>query len=164
VVGFDGYEVNRSGEVRSWRKGGGGLRASPRPIHPWTQQGYLWVNLSNGPQATKRQVHVLVLDAFVGPRPIGMHASHLDGNRANANVCNLVWETPRENNARKINHGTHQAGAAHGQSRLTDEAVSEIRRAARHGGRGTQARLSREYGVSQSQISAIILRRSWRHV
>jgi hypothetical protein len=47
-------------------------------------------------------------------------------------------------------------------SKLTEDDVREIRR--RHAGGELQATLSAEYGIVQSGISAIIHRKSWKHV
>ncbi|MFC7447652.1 HNH endonuclease [Rhodococcus daqingensis] len=39
----------------------------------------------------RRLVAELVLEAFVGPKPAGFTAIHLDGDKANNNVANLRW-------------------------------------------------------------------------
>jgi hypothetical protein len=52
-------------------------------------------------------VHRLVLEAFVGPCPIGMQCRHFpDPNPANCNLKNLQWGTPMENTEDKRVHGT----------------------------------------------------------
>lgn len=53
-----------------------------------------------------RLVHVMVLEAFVGPRPDGYHAAHEDGTRDNNRLSNLAWKTPAENAADRRRHGT----------------------------------------------------------
>lgn len=52
-------------------------------------------------------------------------------------------------------------GEANGLSRLTEEAVREIRRLR---GDITQVELARRYGVSQSAISLVHLGKAWTHV
>lgn len=44
-----------------------------------------------------RFVHRMVLEAFVGPRPEGMVAMHLNNDRADNRVENLRWGTLSEN-------------------------------------------------------------------
>src|ERR1035438_8655792 len=50
------------------------------------------------------KISVLVLEAFIGPRPVGpveYHASHLDDNYANNRLDNLAWETSDQNQRRR---------------------------------------------------------------
>lgn len=52
-------------------------------------------------------VHTLVLEAFRGPRPIGMECCHNNGNGHDNHLSNLRWDTPSSNNKDKVRHGTH---------------------------------------------------------
>lgn len=105
VPGYKGrYEVSDDGQIRSGRRKGapgGLLKASPDCL------GYPSVSLCKpGGQQTAR-VHTLVLSAFVGPKPAGMEARHLDGDRTNNRLSNLVWGTHSENLEDQVAHGTH---------------------------------------------------------
>jgi len=53
-------------------------------------------------------------------------------------------------------------GARHGKSKLTDEAVIDIRD--RHSKGERQVALAAEYGVSQPQISLIVQGKAWSHI
>jgi hypothetical protein len=55
-----------------------------------------------------RRVHVLVAEAFHGPRPDGFVARHLDGDSLNNRQGNLAWGTVLENAADQAAHGTHR--------------------------------------------------------
>ena len=83
-------------------------------------------------------VHVLVLEAFVGPRPEGMWALHgplryADGTPDNR-LSNLEWGTPSKNNGpdktRDVTHppfhGTVLRGEAHGSAKLNWGTVQEF--------------------------------------
>lgn len=59
-----------------------------------------------GPYRNAR-VHVLVAEAFLGPRPEGQHVRHLDGNPRNNAVVNLAYGTAAENQQDAIAHGTN---------------------------------------------------------
>ena len=98
-----------------------------------------------------RLVHHLVLEAFVGKRPKGTEARHVnDRDPTNNRLDNLAWGTHRENEADKIRHGTSQHGERNAMCKLTDAQVNEIR-ASKELGRVLSAR----YGVVEPQISRI---------
>jgi len=105
VVGYEGaYEVSDQGRVRSLerrvrlvtRQAGEPTRlVSPRVLRPGPMaSGHLSVAIGKG---NSRLVHQLVLEAFVGPRPIGWDSLHLDHNPANNALSNLRYGTRSEN-------------------------------------------------------------------
>lgn len=51
-------------------------------------------------------LHVAVCETFKGPRPPGYIVRHLDGDKLNNSVDNLVWGTYAENRADYRVHGT----------------------------------------------------------
>jgi hypothetical protein len=112
--------------------------------------------------------HRIVWMATTGqviPEP--MQINHVDGVRANAHPTNLELVTPAEN----VRHGLRvlgrrkkaQDGEENAQAKLTERSVAEIRtlwdaRAM------SQKALGERFNVKQATISAIVLRKSWRHV
>lgn len=155
IPGHEGsYQVSDLGRVWS-RKTGACLALSRR------KDGYLQANLRQNGQQISRLVQHLVLEIFVGPRPSRVHhACHNDGQKANNRLENLRWDTPEANCADKRLHGTHREGENAGLVKLTEAAVRQIR--ARRG--EPQADLAAEFGCTFSNVSAIQLRKSWRHV
>jgi hypothetical protein len=113
VAGYEGaYEVSDHGRVRSVRRWveyrGGKRRAGGLVLKPvLTNRFHLSVNLYQGGRATSRTVHSLVLEAFVGARPDGLHGCHNDGDPNNNHVGNLRWDTPSGNILDSVRHGTH---------------------------------------------------------
>ena len=117
VVGYEGvYEVSNLGRVKSlprmtptrWntpRHHPGGILKSK--VAPTT--GYVRVTLVDANRGKKRyaNIHSLVLEAFVGPRPDGLECCHNDGNRLNAELANLRWDTRSANTADAVEHGTN---------------------------------------------------------
>ena len=156
VVGYPDYEVSNLGRVQSYKQWRG--RPTPRLLTSSIGNcGYPVVTIENRPS---RRVHVLVLEAFVGPRPAGHVARHLDGDRSNSRLDNLAWGTYAQNEADKLSHGTGNQGRRHPQSKLTNEEVAAIRSAEGC----TQRALSVRYNISQSQVCQIRRYRAWRHI
>ncbi len=97
VIGFeDSYEVSSKGRVRSWRKGSSEeLRDKPRIMKQCAsvRRGAMQVCLMKSKKKYTKFTHLLVLEAFLGPRPRGFFAIHLDDNKANNNIANLAYRS-----------------------------------------------------------------------
>lgn len=165
VVGYErAYEVSDQGRVRSVdrlvRANSGWRNTGVRYFTPSSSgknKKYKRVLLRNPDK--QRPVHQLVLEAFVGPRPENCEVRHLDGDPSNNRLDNLAWGTKAENQADKIKHGTILRGTANPASKLTEADVLAIRASSKR-----QVDLAEIYGVSQPIISAIRLRKIWKHV
>lgn len=123
VAGFDdAYEVSDHGRVRSVdrlietradrRKRAFVRLCRGRVLRPAANpHGYLHVNLHREKKQHTRDVHVLVLRAFVGLPPEGAQGCHNDGNPDNNHLSNLRWDSSSENHLDKVRHGTHHSAA-----------------------------------------------------
>lgn len=119
VTGFeDFYEVSNLGRVRSLdrivRRGpdGSGYTVSPGRIRKLAlnTNGYPCVPLSVDGRQHMKQVHRLVAEAFLGNPGNGMEVCHIDGDRTNAALDNLRWDTRSGNHLDMRLHGTHHYG------------------------------------------------------
>ena len=168
VPGYEGlYEVSNIGRVRSLPRSikcGSGSRTIPGVLRRQSiaSSGYQVVSLSKECVIRTACIHVLVLTAFVGPRPDGMHACHSDGDRLNNRLDNLRWDTIRENALDRLRHGTLICGSKQKGAILDELKVAEIKRRLRSGERQTV--LANEYGVALETIHSIKSGKSWRHV
>lgn len=102
-----GYEASNLGRVRSWRRLSKGRVLSPVK---WSgKSDHLAVMLcGDGGTRTKRAVHQLVLEAFVGPRPAwATDVRHLNGVADDNRVTNLAWGTRAENILDNVRLGAH---------------------------------------------------------
>lgn len=158
IVGFFGpaLEVSDQGRIRYVEN------KRIRETLARDSYGYPQVNLKHGKDKRDwrtHKIHKLVLEAFVGPRPVGFHCRHLNGDKRDNRLSNLKWGSPLENGRDRVAHGRSAHGERQGLSKLTYEAVEKIRQAT--GPRGLQTKLAREYGVSIATISRVRLRQGW---
>lgn len=129
VAGYEGlYEVSDLGRVRSVARMAVGVnRRVPERILTSSWRGrYLAVSMHSGLRQKNNSVHLLVLAAFVGPRPEDQEGRHLDGDRSNNRLPNLAWGTKLENEADKDRHGRRPRGASVNRQVLDDTAVRRI--------------------------------------
>ena len=106
AIGFEGrYEVSDLGRVRSLPRPR--VRAARLLAANPGDNGYPIVSLRRDGQGHSRRVHVLVAEAFIGPRPPGQVIRHLDGDSLNNSLTNLAYGTPSENIKDQVRHGTH---------------------------------------------------------
>lgn len=107
VVGYEGlYEVSDQGRVRSLNRVSGGKRRMGRVLKP-AFNGRMFVDLVEGERRRSAAVAVLVLEAFVGPRPPGGIARHFpDRDITNNALVNLSWSTQSQNMLDRRTHGT----------------------------------------------------------
>lgn len=164
IPGHEGYEVSNLGRVRSWwrpRKGGGRYRQDqPHFLTPVVNShGRQKVHL--GAQAQNKDVHALVLLAFVGPPQPGQECRHLDGDKANNRLSNLVWGTKQENMADSVRLGTFK-GEKNGRAKVTEETVRQIRAMASSG--TSYREIGRQMNLPDLLVGRIVRRVTWAHV
>ena len=142
------YEVSSDGRIRNSVSG-----RLLRPIP--SDSGHLYVYPKRG---RKLYVHRAILEAFVGPCPVGQEGRHLDGNPTNNRLDNLAWGTRLENVADTRRHGRLPTGERSGTAKLTESAVLEIRRLY---GKYTLRFLAARFGVSHTAIRRAALGIKW---
>lgn len=109
IKGFKYYEVSSLGRVRSLdRIDAQGRNWKGRVLKPKGRRngkGYLNVCLCEDAVYTYKEVHRLVLEAFVGPCPAGMEACHGKGGNRDNRLSNLRWDTYSNNALDMIKDG-----------------------------------------------------------
>lgn len=115
----------------------------------------------NGKYGSKL-LHILVCEAFHGPRPKGMWVRHLDGDCANPRADNLAWGTPKENMEDQAKHGTRIRSTTHPLAKLNPEKVREIRALLANGAK--ERELAQVYGVCRATIHTVRNGSVWGHV
>lgn len=175
VPGFIGYRVGDDGSVwtlwvnpgckqvgymgSEWRP----LQISTRPNDNYRVVGLRRClngsDLSDGWKFVTRLVHVLVLESFVGPRPVAYDACHNNGNPSDCRLINLRWDTRKGNMRDATKHGRTLRGSRNPNCKLSDLQVKLVRSMRQTG--MTQQQVADSVGVSFQLISKIDRGLAW---
>lgn len=161
---WPGYRVSKCGIVQSCKiRNGRGFKSDWTTLKPRrSRDGYISIGLKNVPKRTFIPIHVIVLMAWVGPRPDGMLACHNDGNKGNNTLKNLRWDTPKANAQDAIKHGTWLHGEIHPESILNDQAVVRMYELLMQGHRIRE--VGEVLGFKVSTLHNIVCGKAWKHV
>lgn len=130
--------------------------------------GYPRVMFTHMGERLKVSAHRIVWIYFNRrPIPTAMEINHIDGNKGNSRPSNLELVTRSEN----VRHACRvlgrrpkaQDGEANAQAKVTAAQVMEIR-ALFDAKALSQREIGARFGLTQSAVSAIVRRESWRHV
>lgn len=166
IAGMEGlYEISSYGRVRSLPRivirsngvpntvKGRFLKETPN------KNGYFHVSLAKRGEILDRCIHILVAEAFIGPRPLGTEVAHFDGDQTNNRLGNLRYATPQGNADDRIRHGTVPKGDKHWNAKLKNADVEAIRADQR-----SHTVIATQYSVSESMIRFIRTRKNWAHL
>ena len=151
VVGSDGkFEVSDRGEIRKTTTGElVKLTANDR--------GYLCCGVVHGGVRKVRKVHIMVAEAFIGPRPEGQELAFGDGVKSNCRLFNLSYATPKKHAEDRIRNGTVPPSA-----KLTAAEVIEMRKLISARVRFNE--IAARYGVSYGTVKKVSSRLTWDHL
>jgi hypothetical protein len=160
VVGFADYEVSNAGQVRRTTGGQGARAGRLLTWHTATSTGYPNVRMRVGGKTIGVNVHVLVARSFLGARPDGMQVRHLDGDKMNCHVSNLVYGTHAENQRDKVRHGTSTRGTKNPRAKIDEVKAANIR--SDYGFGFSAKELASAYGLSESTVYRIVRGIYWQ--
>lgn len=161
IPGFPDYAVSDHGRVKRITDGRS-TYAGKILKDGWQGRGYRIVSLSNRETGRTRLVHQLVMLAFVGPPPADMEINHKDGDKTNNRLTNLEYCTTAYNHAHAARTGLKARGEGHGESKLTERQVLDIRARVANGEHHNA--LAKEYGLAPRTVGEIIQRKWWKHI
>ena len=167
IEDFPDYKVREDGTV--WSRNKPGRKSQPSnavvwkeiAVRPSPSSGYRFATLLNGSKKRTEKVAVLVLEAFVGKRPPGMHCCHYDDVHHNDRLDNLRWDTVQGNADDRVRNGHQQRGQTAAVGILFDRDVEAIIKAYARG--EFQRQIAEEHKVHQVTISKIITGENWSH-
>ncbi len=132
---------------------------------------WYWKGARSGPRygsfniaGKKVKAHRFSWELVNGKIPMGMVVMHSCDNGMCVNPDHLSLGTQKDNALDRENkgRGNQPAGSAVAASKLTEQEVTEIRALYTSG--STQVALAQRFGVVQTTISKIILRKQWQHI
>lgn len=124
--------------------------------------GYLQVTLCKDGYYYPKLVHHLVLEAFIGKRPVSMECRHLDGDKKNNKISNLKWGTKRENGKDAAKHGTHK-GEKSGVAKLTKQDVKSIFNMYWNKNYN-KSEIAQQFNITSGHVRRIINKKTWKHI
>ena len=151
-----------NGHIWSARAKNGQKKGVKRLVGFKNKKGYRLHTLMIGGKAVARAAHRMIAEAAHGPCQSGMECRHLNGDVRDNRAENLCWGSAQENRRDQVLHGTVAIGERHGNSKLSDDAVREIRRLRADG--QTLKAIGERYGVTKFAVHAVIAGKTWRHV
>ncbi len=162
IASHPDYIVGDDGSIWSM-KFGKSRRLKPESTSAKRGIHHQTLSLCQGGIISRKLVHRLVLEAFVGPCPEGLECRHIDGNAKNNRLFNLKWGTKKENGEDRVTHETSNRGEAHGLAKLTAEKVRLIRRELVDRKESYDA-IAKRHGVSRKAITRIRDGICWSHL
>lgn len=157
IPGFSEYQASDDGQVR---------RAGSKDTltQHLNRKGYACVSVSRDDGARRTiGVHRLMALAFLPiDEPIGKHARHIDGDKANNTIGNIAWGTATDNNHDMDRHGTLPRGSRVGTARLSE---SDVRSILDMQDRGiSRYEIATAMGVHWCTVNRILNGRTWNHL
>lgn len=164
VIGFETYyEVSDMGRTRRIKEGAKTfIGRISKPI--LQRQGYAMASFSRNSQETRRSLHRVVAEAFIGECPEGKEVNHKNGIKDDNRLCNLEYITHSENVKHAFKNGLMKPmeGEAHHRSKLKDHQVLKIRQLLKEGFH--HRFLAKKFNVCRGVIAYISTGGGWKHI
>lgn len=159
IPGFEGlYEVSNLGRIKSFS-----IYPDGKVLRPGKNLGgYNQYTLVAAGKHKRISAHLLVCTAFIGPRPAGYEINHKNGVKDDNRLENLEYVTKSQNKRHALDILQKGRGESHGNSKINEETVREIRRLATVGLKHRD--IAAQFGITRANTSMIIRRVAWKHV
>lgn len=109
-----------------------------------------------------RRAHRVSYEAAYGPIPDGLVVRHTCDNPPCINPEHLLLGTAKDNMADAVSRDRVARGERNAAHKVTEAQTREIRARAQAG--ATQQSIADDYGIHQTQVSRIVLGKSWKQV
>ena len=165
VLGYEGlYEVSDQGRIRSLdrpmrNKRGFSTKKGQILLPIKKANDYLVVGLHSAQKRIQQTIHRLVYEAFNGPVPDGLVVRHVNHDRTDCRLANLLIGTPQDNSDDMVKAGRSHHGSGHYKALLSEDDVLTIRQS-----NETHAVIAKRLGVARSTVSKAKAGKNWSHV
>lgn len=169
-VGSDGSLWSCWGRVPSGKGSGRGPRYAPIP-NQWHRMNpsrapsgrYFHVSLSRIGQKRKSVLlHLIVIKTFRGNPKRHRQCRHLNDDRTDNRIENLVWGTAKQNGRDRVRNGKTARGAKNGGAKLTADQVVTIRE--RFSSGATYREVCQEFQIAYNTAYRIKHGMSWANL
>lgn len=127
ILGYEGlYQISNLGRVMSLPKNKGWCKTPEKILNTRIKQGYNSVALYKNGKSSEYRVHRLVGQAFIPNVENKPFIHHIDGNKLNNNVNNLMWCTNQENQLYAYNEGASKPTYGFKGKKHSEESKSKI--------------------------------------
>lgn len=159
IEGYLDYKISNLGQVKSLKYGFSRILKPPKT-------GYHQITLHKDGFSKRCYVHVLVAEAFIGPRPSDNHVcNHEDGIKLHNDAENLEWITESEDTQHAHNLGLIKVvreGEGSPNAKLKNDDVKQIKRLLLQG--IAQMQIAKIFKVSRGCIGFISKGCTWSHI
>mgnify|MGYP002737910860 CR=1 FL=1 len=142
-----------------------------KPVPGANGYNVVCLHASDDRKPSVEYVHRLMVKAFYGiTTNYQLQTRHLDGNKTNNCLANLLHGTAAENAQDKVMHGTALFGENVGTSKLREKDVKAIRSLWNLRGQHnipsnlTLGALGRMFRISECTVSNVVNNKTWKHV
>lgn len=161
VLGFEGkYDISNFGRLKNVQRGSGIVTG--RILAPGKNLGG-YHQYTLGKSGGRHTAHLLVMQAFVGSRPDGMQINHKNGIKADNRLENLEYMSAADNKLHSCRVLGRARGESHGNAKITDDDVREIRLLGSTTSL-THAEIGLRFGITNKNVGYIIRKQAWPHV
>ena len=167
ILGCPGYQIDDTGNVWSSQTKGRKHSSAPRSTKWRILKPFMIGKIGKKVPAVDLggntyKISHLVLEAFIGPRPIAAVACHFpDRDVCNNSATNLMWGSQLDNKRHSMIHGTSAKGDRHGRSVLTEQNVLWIRE---RRGKIRLSDMAAILGVSRGAVQHAADKRNWKWI
>ena len=147
------YEISETGQIRN--------KKLNREVKGYLSLGYKKVNLDS----VQQYVHRLVLSTYLRKPLQNEECCHINGDKIDNRIENLMWGTKKINASHRRFHGSENIGEKQWKSKLTPIKVKYIRSLYKpHDKKYNRIALAKMFNVSRTNIDAILSYKTWKHV
>lgn len=148
------------------------IKIQEREMKTISNNGYIHIVFWKNGKNYRCLAHRIVWIYFNGEIPDDLEMNHINGIKADNRLENLELVTASGNRKHAYRIGLRHnkkggkhplvQGEKHGQAKLTNGDIKEIRNRCEDG--ETQTAIAKDFDVTQQQISYIVNRKQWRHI